>query len=140
MCTWIERAGWARCGWRGLVLGCALLFSGAVLSANHAAPRWGAIAAAQQWYGYAFDASTREVAEQLALTQCQRVAKPGVSCTVRIAFNRQCGALAFGNFGEWGAANAATRELAEQASVQRCNQHLPTEPCKVAAQVCTTPP
>ena len=115
------------------------LMSGAA-SAQEPAPRWGAIAAAQQWYGYSFDESTRDAAERAALAQCQRVAARGSNCTVRTAFNRQCGAVAFGNYGEWGAANAPTRELAAQAAANQCNEHLPTEPCKVAVQACSAAP
>lgn len=103
-------------------------------------PRWGAIAAAQQSFGYAFDHPTRAAAEQAARAQCRGVAARGSDCTVRTAFNRQCGALALGNYGEWGAANAPTREQAAQGAVNQCNQHLPTEPCKVVAQACSAAP
>lgn len=103
-------------------------------------PRWGAIAASQQWFGYAFDQPTRAAAEQAARAQCRRTAGREADCTVRTAFNRQCGALAFGNYGEWGVANAPTREQAAQDAARQCNQHLPTEPCKVAVQVCSAVP
>ncbi|RYF81880.1 MAG: DUF4189 domain-containing protein [Comamonadaceae bacterium] len=128
---------------RAVTLACTVLglclMSGAALAQDPAA-RWGAIAAAQQWYGYAFDQPTREAAEHAARAQCQRVAASGSDCTVRTAFNRQCGALALGNYGEWGAANAPTRELAAQAAAHQCNEHLPTEPCKVVVQACSAAP
>lgn len=127
---------------RALCLACAAcaLVSSPV-TAQEPVPRWGAIAAAApQGYGYAFDQPTREAAERAARMQCQRVAVRGSDCSVRTAFNRQCGALALGNFGEWGAANAPTREMAAQAASSQCNQHLPTEPCKVVVQACSAAP
>lgn len=108
--------------------------------AQEGAPRWGAIASIQQWYGYAFDERSAEAAERAARAQCQRVAPSGQACAVRVMFNRQCAALAFGNFGEWGAAKADSRETAAQVAAQQCNQHLPTEPCKVVLRVCSAAP
>lgn len=113
--------------------------------AADANPRWGAIAAQQQLFGYAFDHPTRAAAEQAARAQCAAaVAKAkgqrGAACEVRTTFNRQCAALAFGNFGEWGAGSAPTREEAARDAARQCNDHLPTEPCKVAVQVCSAAP
>lgn len=116
------------------------LWTSAAAAQDVPEPRWGAIAAAQQSFGYAFDHPTRAAAEQAARAQCRGVAAHNSDCTVRTAFNRQCGALALGNYGEWGAANAPTREQAAQDAVKQCNEHLPTEPCKVVAQACSAAP
>lgn len=134
---------------RGLTLALALCAGAASAQSADAAgpsPRWGAIAAQQQLFGYAFDQPTRAAAEQAARAQCAaavakaRTSKGGAACEVRTAFNRQCAALAFGNFGEWGAASAPTREQAAREATHQCNEHLPTEPCKVAVQVCSAAP
>ncbi|WP_225781323.1 DUF4189 domain-containing protein [Xenophilus sp. Marseille-Q4582] len=131
--------GW-RAGAAAAAMAAACLGIGVPAQAQAPLPRWGAIAASQQWFGYAFDQPTREAAEQAARAQCRRTAGREADCTVRTAFNRQCGALAFGNYGEWGVANAPTREQAAQDAARQCNAHLPTEPCKVAVQVCSAAP
>lgn len=100
-------------------------------------PRWGAIASVQGWWGYSFDHASRAAAEQAARAQCERAAgRPG-SCVVRAAFDRACGALATGNYGEWGTATAASAAGAGKAAAAQCNGHLPTEPCKVMVSVCS---
>lgn len=129
--------------WRiAAVAGLGLLTGAAAAQAQSPVPTeaagpWGAIAAARQNFGYAFDQPTRAAAELAALVQCEGVAGRTEPCTVRTVFERSCGVLALGNFGEWGAASAATEQQAAQEAVQQCNRHLPTEPCKVAARVCT---
>ncbi len=98
---------------------------------------WGAIASQGRWYGQAFSYATRAAAETSALAQCRRGAvRPG-SCAVRAYFDRGCGALAEGNFGEWGAATAPTLDAARKSAAAQCDGHLPTEPCKVVASVCS---
>lgn len=111
-------------------------------AAERAPPQsWGAIASTQGGWGTAFNHASRAAAEQAARTQCERAAgRPAGSCAVRIAFERSCAALATGNFGEWGAAAAASAALAREDAATQCNQHLPTEPCKVVASVCSLPP
>jgi hypothetical protein len=59
------------------------------------------------------------------------------SCEVRVWFDRSCGALATGNFGEWGAASATTTSAAGKAAIAQCEGRLPTEPCKVVTSVCS---
>ncbi|MGJ7545448.1 DUF4189 domain-containing protein [Variovorax sp. LT1R16] len=120
------------------------------LSAAHAAPpaaatpnaSWGAIAAKPGVHGYAFNQPSRASAERLARAQCERAtgAKrvPG-ACEVRVYFDRSCGALATGNFGEWAGALGADSKAAGQAAVTACDAHLPTEPCKLAVSVCSLP-
>jgi len=98
---------------------------------------WGAIASLQGWYGYAFDQPSRSAAELAALAQCDRAAgRPG-GCAIRSYFDRACGALATGNYGEWGTAVAATSSAAGKAAASQCESHLPTEPCKVVVSVCS---
>jgi hypothetical protein len=100
-------------------------------------PSWGAIATLQGWYGYAFDQPSRGAAELAARAQCDRAAgRPG-ACAVRAYFDRACGALATGNYGEWGTAVASTSSAAGKAAASQCESHLPTEPCKVVVSVCS---
>ncbi|MGJ7496749.1 DUF4189 domain-containing protein [Variovorax sp. RT4R15] len=100
-------------------------------------PSWGAIASMNRWYGYASDYPSRAAAELAALAQCDRVAgRPG-TCAVRTYFDRSCGALAEGNYGEWGTATASTKGAADKAAAGQCDTHLPAEPCKVVVSICS---
>jgi hypothetical protein len=113
---------------------------GMVIASAHAdtaqRPSWGAIASIQGWHGYAYDLPTRAAAELSALAQCDKAAGRARACVVRTAFDRACGALATGNYGEWGAASAPTAAAAGDAAMGQCNGHLPAEPCKVVVSVC----
>ncbi|MDR6537920.1 DUF4189 domain-containing protein [Variovorax soli] len=100
-------------------------------------PSWGAIASLQGWYGYAFDQPSRAAAELAARAQCDRAAGRAGACVVRAYFDRACGALATGNYGEWGTAVAPTANAAGKAAAGQCETHLPTEPCKVVVSVCS---
>lgn len=107
--------------------------------ATKPAPRWGAIATVDGLYGYSFNQASRNAAENAARAQCQRRAgKGGGACEVRMTFDRACGAMATGNFTEWGVASAPTLDAARKEAVAQCNAHLPTEPCKVQVSVCST--
>ena len=100
-------------------------------------PSWGAIAAMSGWYGFSYNHASREEAERTARAQCDRAAgRPG-TCVVRAYFDRSCGALATGNYGEWGTALAPTASDAGVAAVSECDNHLPTEPCKLVVSVCS---
>jgi hypothetical protein len=123
-----------------LLIACAVasMATASAWAAERAAPpSWGAIASVQGWWGYSFNHASRGAAEQAARTQCERAAGRRGTCLVRISFDRACGALATGNFGEWGAASAATAAGAGQAAAAQCNGHLPTEPCKVVLGICS---
>jgi len=98
---------------------------------------WGAIASRPGAYGYAFNHPSRDAAERAARAQCDRMPGRAGSCEVRVSFDRSCGALATGNFGEWGAASAATTGAAGKAAIAQCEGRLPTEPCKVVTSVCS---
>lgn len=100
-------------------------------------PSWGAIASSYPAYGYAFEHATREAAEHEALNQCRRNARKPAGCEVRTTFERACAAYAQGNFGEWGAAVALNLDEAAQAAAKQCDNHLPTEPCKVVVRACS---
>lgn len=100
-------------------------------------PSWGAIASMQGWYGYAYNHPSRGAAELAARAQCDRAARRAGTCVVRAAFDRACGALATGNYGEWGTATAPTAVAAGRAAAAQCDGHLPTEPCKVVVGVCS---
>jgi len=135
--TTLFPTGWAHAGQVGRAIAALGLCLLAATAQAQVSERWGAIAAAQQWFGYAFDHPSRAAAEQAARAQCERVARRSGPCSVRAAFDRSCGALAQGNFGEWGAASAATEQEAARDAAHQCNQHLPTEPCKVVVRVCS---
>ncbi|MDI3382633.1 DUF4189 domain-containing protein [Xenophilus aerolatus] len=121
---------------------CAVLALMPVMALAQAAtpparPSWGAIASSYPAYGYAFEHPTREAAEHEALNQCRRNARKPAGCEVRSTFDRACGAYAQGNFGEWGAAVAPGANEAAQAAAKQCDNHLPTEPCKVVVRACS---
>jgi hypothetical protein len=100
-------------------------------------PSWGAIASRSRSYGYSFNYPTRAAAELAASRQCDlRAGRPG-TCAVRTYFDRNCGALAEGNFGEWGTATAQALDAAARAAGSQCDAHLPTEPCKVVVSLCS---
>ncbi|MDM0043139.1 DUF4189 domain-containing protein [Variovorax dokdonensis] len=127
---------------RALFWSCTALGLPAVALAD-APPAWGAIAGTQGGYGYAFSQPSRAAAERAAIDQCEgalaksRATSARGSCVVRTAFDRSCGAMAVGNFGEWGIAIAPTEADARRDAVQQCNSHLPTEPCKVSVGFCS---
>ncbi|WP_168164824.1 DUF4189 domain-containing protein [Variovorax sp. PAMC 28711] len=100
-------------------------------------PSWGAIASVYGAQGYAFNHPSRAAAEAAARAQCDRAARRPGACAVTAYFNRSCGALATGNYGEWGAATALTADAATQAAVGQCDAHLPTQPCKAVVTVCS---
>lgn len=126
-----------------LLLGAIALLFGAHAPAQTAADpdgaHWGAIASKQAWFGYAFNHPSRADAERAARAQCDRAAGRAAPCEVRTTFNRTCGALATGNYGEWGTATGATASAAGRAASTECGRHLPTEPCKVLVSVCSPP-
>jgi hypothetical protein len=134
--------------------------STAASAPRHADALWGAIAARPGGYGYAFNQPSRAAAEQAARAQCERPAGPPATpgtarapgssspsvgtpadgaCEMRVWFERSCGALATGNFGEWGAAVGADKSAATKAAVAQCDAHLPTEPCRAVVSVCSLP-
>ncbi len=120
-----------------LLCGALAGVAGAAQAQSAPAPSWGAIASVYGSYGYAFNHPTRAAAEVAARTQCDRsVGRPG-ACAITAYFNRSCGALATGNYGEWGAATALTAEAAGKAAVGQCDAHLPTQPCKAVVSVCS---
>ena len=106
-------------------------------AAGLSSPSWGAIASRAGWFGYSFNHASRSAAERAARAQCERAAGRAGPCEVRAYFDRSCGALATGNYGEWGAGIAPTANAAGQAAVTQCDGHLPTEPCKVVVSVCS---
>lgn len=124
-----------------LLLCCGL--SGIMVGPAHAdpvqGPSWGAIASRDGWYGYSFNHRSRGAAEAAARAQCDRAAGRSGTCVVRGSFDRSCGALATGNYGEWGTASAASADAAGKAAAGQCDSHLPTQPCKVVVSVCSPP-
>lgn len=119
----------------------ALLLAGIVVGPACAepaqGPSWGAIASTQRWYGYSYNHPSRGAAELAARAQCDRAAGRQGTCAVRAYFDRSCGALATGNYGEWGTGIAATAGAASKAAAGQCDGHLPAEPCKVVVSVCS---
>ncbi|VWX57632.1 conserved exported hypothetical protein [Burkholderiales bacterium 8X] len=132
--------------WRGVLTlaGCLLVGSasqaqnpGSAVMERGRGDSWGAIAAQQGWYGYAFNHRTQREAEAAARAQCDRTAGRTGTCEVRTTFNRSCAAMAIGNFGEWGTASGLTTAAAGKAAMAQCESHLPTEPCKVVVSACS---
>ena len=119
----------------GMALGPGL--AGAASQADQPTPLWGAIATVDGLYGYAFNHPTRAAAENAARAECERKAGRAGACAVRTVFDNACGAMATGNFGEWGVASAPTVASARKEATAQCNAHLPTEPCKVLVAVCS---
>ena len=118
---------------------CGALGHGAAAAAEPAErPQlWGAIATVDGLYGYAFNHPTRAAAENAARAECERKAGRAGACAVRTVFDNACGAMATGNFGEWGVASAPTIAAARTEATAQCDSHLPTEPCKVMVAVCS---
>lgn len=116
----------------------ALLLGGVGRAQAAPGPGWGAIASMNGWYGYSFNQPSRSGAELAALAQCDRAAGRAGTCVVRTSFDHACGALATGNYGEWGAATAATDADARKAAASQCDSHLPAEPCKQVVNVCSS--
>lgn len=122
------------------LLACGLMACVAAAHAAGPAPqpaRWGAIATVDGLYGYSFNHASRAAAESAARAQCERKAGRAGPCEVRTSFDHACGAMATGNFGEWGVASAPTIDAARKDAAAQCNSHLPTEPCKVLVAVCS---
>ncbi|OUL99078.1 DUF4189 domain-containing protein [Variovorax sp. JS1663] len=119
------------------LLSCCFFLIGSAHAQTGSRPSWGAIATLQGWYGYAYDQPTRDAAENAARARCERAAGRAGACIVRAYFDRACGALATGNYGEWGTAIAPTAEAAGKGAAAQCESHLPTEPCKVVVRVCS---
>ncbi len=126
-----------RAGALTLLSWCFLLTVTAAHAQSVQSPSWGAIASVYGAQGYAFNHPTRAAAEAAARTQCDRAAGRAGACAVTAYFNRSCGALATGNYGEWGAATALTQDAASKAAVAQCDAHLPTQPCKAVVSVCS---
>ena len=124
---------------RGTALAALLGGLAGIGAAAPPAPLWGAIATVDGMYGYAFNHPSRTEAESAARAQCEhKSGRPG-ACVVRTTFDRACGAMATGNYGEWGVASAPTIGQARKEATAQCNGHLPTEPCKVLVAVCSGP-
>ena len=119
----------------------AMLMTVVAMAPAHAqadtGPSWGAIASMHRWYGYSFHHPSRQAAEAAARAACDRAAGRQGPCVVRAYFDRACGALATGNYGEWGTAIGPTTAAAGKAAAAQCDSHLPTEPCKVVVSVCS---
>lgn len=111
--------------------------AGRAYAASAEGPSWGAIASLKGWYGFSFNQPTRGAAELAARAQCDRAAGRSGTCDVRAYFDRSCGALARGNYGEWGGGTAETADAAGKAAAAQCDGHLPAEPCKVVVKVCS---
>jgi serine/threonine-protein kinase len=83
-------------------------------------------------HGWAYDYSSRHVAERRALRQCGRHAG---DCVVTVRFRNGCGALAVGADG-YGSGWGVSRRLAERYAIQSCSRY--SDGCAVIRWVCTT--
>ncbi|MFK3649763.1 DUF4189 domain-containing protein [Lysobacter enzymogenes] len=90
-------------------------------AAGRRAPRWGAIAMdnTSGKTGLSGGMSTKCKAETGALAQCQR--KGGVGCELKLTYQNQCGALAWGE-GRMATAKAPTLEEASDLALAECRR------------------
>ena len=113
----------------GIIAGLLLATEGIMAGVALADDNYGAIATSSSGaWGYAYDYSSRQAAENAALQQCGES-----GCKVQVWFKNACGAVAKDgtNLG-WGW--ALTREQAEANALSYCG----TEACKVQVWACTT--
>jgi hypothetical protein len=81
-------------------------------------PRWGAIAITNGAFGVAADADSKAQAESQALSDCQAMSK-GKACVVRMAYENQCLALAWGARGN-AVSHAPRQDEAEELAMAHC--------------------
>lgn len=98
-------------------------------------PRWGAIATTNGAFGVAVDADSKPQAENKALADCQSMSK-GRTCAVRVAYENQCLALAWGTQGN-AVAHAPMQQEAEELAMLHCNGMGPA--CQIYYSGCSSP-
>lgn len=111
--------------WVRFALGLILLFDASICSAA----QYGAIAYSTKSgaSGWAYNAPTRELAEQRAMDKCK-----SRDCKVAVWFFNNCGALAVGPDGALGGAYGETRQDAETRATRVCGN----EACRPKVWVC----
>lgn len=84
-------------------------------------------------YGYSYNYSDRNQAEQKAISQCQD--HGGNGCQVAVWFRNACGALARSGTTGYGSGWGSNRNLAEQYAMESCGKH--NSSCSIVEVVCT---
>jgi hypothetical protein len=96
--------------------------------------RWGAIAAGDGAFGAANQVKSKRKAQSEALKQCR--AKGGQKCKVSIAFDNQCGAIAWGDE-FYATAGESTLESASKKALEFCGKN--TKNCEIFYSACSYP-
>jgi hypothetical protein len=103
-------------------------------------PSYGAIAATAttgDFYGYSYGFGSQKEAEQKALGECDASAgKPG-SCMIATWFYNECGGLAQGADGSWGADWADTEKAAGEKALAECRSADTSGACHVVKTYCS---
>ena len=101
--------------------------------------RWGAIAIDPKvttgGIGFARRMDSRQAAEKAALREC-RSNGGGSTCRVELAYDNQCGVLAWGDE-HYNTANSESLEDAQQLALSACAEY--TKHCKVFYSDCEVP-
>jgi hypothetical protein len=101
---------------------------------------YGAIAAPSdtgEFYGYSYGKSSRGVAEQTALANCEAQAGKRGACEIAQWFYNNCAALAIGADSAWGSAHAATTGAASSKAMALCKENDDSGACHVVTSFCS---
>ncbi len=107
---------------------------------SRSGPSYGAIAATAStgdFYGYSHGFGSRKEAERSALDDCNASAGKKGSCIVATWFYNECGALAQGKGGNWGADWADTEKLAAEKAMANCHDVDLSGTCHVVKSYCS---
>lgn len=111
------------------------------LSHNNGGGRsYGAIAATAttgDFYGYSYAFGSEKAAEQEALRQCDEAAGKTGSCMIATWFYNECGGLAQGADGAWGADWADTEKAAGAKALANCRDVDKSGACHVVKTYCS---
>lgn len=112
-------------------------------SDERAAKKYGAIALSPSTllWGQAYDFTTRQAAEEAALTYCFSNSGNPKDCAIQVWFQNACGSLALKpdsgkRDGAWGSAWGASRKTSEKAALHNCRKIAP-EGCKIVKTICS---
>lgn len=98
-------------------------------------PRWGAIAITDGAFGVAAGAESEAEAKREAISDCESMSK-GRPCEVRMAYDNQCAALAWGTHIN-AVARAPGQLQAEQLAMARCSSK--DTKCEIYYSDCSLP-
>ena len=101
---------------------------------------YGAIAAPTEtgeFYGTSYGKSSRGVAEQIALANCEAQAGKRGACEIAKWFYNECAALAIGSEGAWGSDFAGTTGAASSKAMALCKENDDSGACHVVTSFCS---